>query len=193
MGLHTVAHRRTFRGARIVLGLAVVLTTALGVIGPTQVHAARVTHRAVRCADTATGTSVGACAATFALPDTHGRRVALARYRGHPVLLNFCGPDCPYCAQELPVLQAFAPAFLRRGGVILAVDVEGAPQDVLAGYARSNRVAWPLLVDLTTRVSTLYGVQGTPTNVFIDGRGVIRAVEDSPLQLEDFRQLSKGL
>jgi peroxiredoxin len=193
MDLHTVDHRRTFRGAPIALGLAVVLTTALGVVGPAQVHAARVTHRAVRCADTATGTRGGACAATFALPDTQGRRVALAHYRGHPVLLNFCGPGCPYCAQELPDLQAFAATFLRRGGVILGVDMGGSARDVLASYARDNRVAWPLLVDPPTRVGNLYGVSGTPTNVFVDRRGVIRAVEDNPLQLEDFRQLSKGL
>jgi peroxiredoxin len=191
MSLQTVPQRRTLRRAGLALGLA--LAPVLGAPAPAQVDARPMIDPVLRCADTATGTSVGACAATFALPDTHGRRVALARYRGHPVLLNFCGPGCPYCAQELPVLQVFAPAFLRRGGVILAVDVAGAPQDVLAGYARSNRVAWPFLVDPTTWVSTLYGVQGAPTNVFIDRRGVIRAVEDNPLQLEDFRQLSTGL
>jgi peroxiredoxin len=141
----------------------------------------------------ATGTRVGACAATFALPDTHGRLVALARYRGHPVLLNFCGPGCPYCAAELPDLQTFAAAFLRRGGVILGVDVGGSARDVLTSYARDNRVAWPLLVDPPTRVGNLYGVSGTPTNVFIDRGGVIRAVEDTPLGLQDFRRLTKGM
>jgi peroxiredoxin len=147
----------------------------------------------LRCAATATGISVGSCATTFALPDTHGRLVALARYRGHPVLLNFCGPGCPHCAEQLPVLQAFAAAFLRRGGVILGVDVEGSGRAELASYARDNHVAWPLLVDLPSRVSTLYGVSDTPTDVFIDRGGVIRAIEDNPLVLQDFRRLSAGL
>jgi peroxiredoxin len=147
----------------------------------------------LRCAATATGISVGFCAATFALPDTHGRLVALARYRGHPVLLNFCGPGCPHCAEELPALQAFAAPFLRQGGVILGVDVAGSAPEMLAGYARDNHVAWPLLVDPPTGVGTLYGVSGTPTNVFVDRGGVIRAVEDNPLVLQDFRRLSIGL
>jgi peroxiredoxin len=137
--------------------------------------------------------STPACAAAFALPDTQGRLVALARYRGHPVLLNFCGPGCPYCAEELPALQAFAAPFLRRGGVILGVDMGGSARDVPAGYARDNHVAWPLLVAPPTRVGNLYGVRGTPTNVFIDRRGMIRAVEDTPLTQQDFRRLRAGL
>src|SRR5262249_21641552 len=106
---------------------------------------------------------------------------------------NFWGTGCPYCAEELPDLQAFAAAFLRRGGVILGVDVGGESQDVIAGYARDSRVAWPLLVDPAVRVGDLYAVRGTPTNVFIDRQGVIRAVEDGPLTLQDFRRLSTGL
>jgi peroxiredoxin len=193
VGLHSTHHRRTIPLAALTLGLALVLAPLLGAAGSAPVHAARVTHQAVHCAATATGTRVGACAATFALPDTHGRLVALARYRGHPVLLNFWSTGCPYCAAELPALQAFAAAFLRRGGVILGVDVGGEAQDVIAGYARANRVAWPLLVDPAVRVGDLYAVRGTPTNVFIGRRGVIRAVEDGPLTLQDFRHISKGL
>jgi peroxiredoxin len=180
--------------AGIALGLILVLALSLVGQGPAHLYAARVhTDGAVRCGATATGTRVGTCAATFALPDTHGRRIDLMRYRGHPVLLNFCGPGCPYCAEQLPVLERFAVAFLRQGGVILGVDVEGNARDILAGYAHDNHVAWPLLVDPLTRVSVLYGVSATPTNVFIDRRGVIHAVEDTPLTQQDFRRLSKGL
>jgi peroxiredoxin len=189
MGLHLIHSHRTIHLAGIALGLALSLVAQ----GPAHLYAARLTHGAVRCGTTATGTRVGTCAATFALPDTHGRRIDLTRYRGHPVLLNFCGPGCPYCAEQLPVLQTFAVAFMRQGGVILGVDVEGNARDILVGYARDNHVAWPLLVDPRTRVSLLYGVSATPTNVFIDRRGVIRAAEDTPLTPQDFRRLSKGL
>jgi peroxiredoxin len=190
MRLYTAHDHCTARRAGITLALALVLTLSQGAAGA---QAARARPQSAACGARATGSRIGDCAATFALPDAHGRTIALTRYRGHPVLLNFWGAGCPYCALELPDLQAFATTFLRRGGVILGVDVAGDARDVVAGYARDNSVAWPLLVDPPTRVGDLYGVRGTPTNVFIDRRGVIRAIVNGPLTAQEFRARSRGL
>ena len=104
------------------------------------------------------------------------------------MLLNFWGVGCAYCAAELPDLQRFAAAFTKGGGVILGVNSWGEPRDLIAGYARQHHVAWSLLPDQPGAVSGLYGVRGTPTNVFIDRRGVIRAITIGPLTLAQFRQ-----
>lgn len=136
---------------------------------------------------------VGRCAATFTLRDVRGHAVDLAHDRGHPVLLNFWGVGCTECAAELPALKGFARAFTRQNGVILGVNTWGEPATLIAGYAHRSGIAWPLLPDQPGAVGSLYGVRGTPTNVFVDRHGVIRAITIGPLTQAQFAQNARRL
>lgn len=180
--------RRRNRLGTVLIGLAVL--AGIWILPPQSTHAA---PTAASCGARSDGSVVGQCAATFTLRDARGRIVSLAGYRGHPVLLNFWGVGCAYCAAELPDLQRFAATFTRAGGVILGVNSWGEPRELIAGYARRYRVGWPLLPDQPGNVASLYGVRGTPTNVFIDARGVIRAVTIGPLTLAQFSQHARGI
>jgi peroxiredoxin len=144
-------------------------------------------------ATSSTAAAVGQCAPSFALADTNGRTVQLTHFRGHPVLLNFWGVGCDQCALELPDLKRFAGTFTRHGGVVLGVNTWGEPPSLIADYARTRGVTWPLLPNPPGDVGSLYGVRGTPTNVFIDRHGVIRAIAVGPQTQAQFQDQVQGL
>jgi hypothetical protein len=56
-----------------------------------------------------------------------------------------------------------------------------------------HQVTWPLLPNPPGDVGSLYGVQGTPTNVFVDRRGVIRAIALGPQTVAQFQANAQDL
>jgi hypothetical protein len=87
----------------------------------------------------------------------------------------------------------FAGPFIRHGGVVLGVNTWGEYPDLIAAYARTRRVTWPLLPNPPGDVGSLYGIRGTPTNVFVDRRGVIRAIAVGPQTVAQFQAYARGL
>lgn len=76
------------------------------------------------------------------LPDLAGTPVALSRFDGKPVLLNFWASWCPPCVEEMPVLDAFAQANPDWHVVGIAVEPAEAARDYLAEHP----VSYPILV-----------------------------------------------
>lgn len=54
-----------------------------------------------------------------------GGELALANYRGKPLVLNFWATWCPPCITELPLLERFAREQQPRGWSVLALAVDG--------------------------------------------------------------------
>ncbi len=124
------------------------------------------------CLPTATIATVGAKAPDFTLNDLEGSSIALRGYKGTPVLLNFWKIDCPYCIEEMPLLQAVQDE--RQGEVVLLTiniaDSASAAKDFLA----QNGFAFPVLLDTSHQVTNDYGLTGTPTSFFIDANGIVK-------------------
>jgi len=172
--------------AGVIVALAVIVRAVL-----TPAPAAAPATLSTRGNCRATASSPAAprqCAPPFTLADYRGKTVSLAQYRGHPVLINFWGVDCPTCAGELPSLKIFAAAFVKKGGVVLGVNTWHETPAYIASYAAAKQVPWPLLPDEPSTTGDRYGVTGTPTNVFVDAHGVIRAVVAGPLTVAQFEQ-----
>ncbi|HEX2952708.1 MAG TPA: TlpA disulfide reductase family protein [Bacillota bacterium] len=88
-------------------------------------------------------------------------------------LVNFWGIWCPYCVQEIPELVKFYQQFAGQKVELLGVNVGDAPRTVPA-FARSHQMNFPILYDRNNLVSTLYQIQGFPTTLIIDQKGIIR-------------------
>jgi thiol-disulfide isomerase/thioredoxin len=98
-----------------------------------------------------------------------GRKVALASYRGHPVIINFFASWCPPCKRETPMLARFYLA--RKGRVdVIGVDAndEGGPA---LRFLRAAGVRYPVAFDpYPASTTTSYGVLGLPQTFFLNAQ-----------------------
>lgn len=114
----------------------------------------------------------------FRLPTDDGLQVALSRYRGHPVLLNFFATWCAPCKAELPVIAHAKQT--HRDLVTLLVD-EREPSSQVRGFLRGLGVSVPALLDSDGTVAARYGIFAQPQTVWIDRAGHIRAISRGPV------------
>ncbi len=96
--------------------------------------------------------------------------VALAAYRGRPVVLNFWASWCEPCKQEAPLLESVWRRYRDRGLVVIGLDFNDLRSDARR-FARENRMSYPLAYDGHGDTLTDYGVVGAPETFFIDRTG----------------------
>lgn len=105
-----------------------------------------------------------------------GGKLAMAAYRGKPLILNFWATWCVPCIRELPALQRFQRDHATRGWQVIALAVD-QPVPVLEFVARFK-------LDLTVALAGVDGLQwqrdagntsgGLPFSVMFDARGRLR-------------------
>jgi peroxiredoxin len=119
----------------------------------------------------ACGSPVGSRQAPeLVLPDSAGKTVSLASYRGKPVLVNFWATWCPACREEMPGLEQL---FRRSGetfsviGVSLDDDAKAVPP-----FAKTYGLTFPLPI-ADRKVIDAYAVRDLPATYLIDADGRI--------------------
>ena len=92
-------------------------------------------------------TMLGKVAPGFALVDLSGKKVSLADYKGHPVVLNFWATYCGPCKLEMPWFQQLAGKYQAQGLVVLGIDEDDgmAAKDVGAA-SKQIGVSYPILM-----------------------------------------------
>jgi len=116
---------------------------------------------------------IGAKVADFELLDVDGARHKLSDYAGQAILLNFWATWCPHCRSEMPTFQEVYAARAGEGVVIIAISV-GEMADTVAQFAQEGGLTFPVLLDPTGEVGSLYQVSGIPASFFVDRTGAIR-------------------
>jgi peroxiredoxin len=107
----------------------------------------------------------------FTLPGMSGQNVSLSSQTGKTVVINFWATTCQPCRDEMPYFQAFYDSWKNRGVVFLPVNI-GENSGTVAAFLRDFGLTFPVLLDSQGEVAGKYGVQFTPTTLFIgkDGR-----------------------
>jgi peroxiredoxin len=121
------------------------------------------------------GSSVGAKAVDFTLPDVNGKPVSLSSYKGKYVLIDFWASWCGPCRQENPNVVKAYNSFKSKGFDVLGVSLDRDKDDWTKAIEKDN-LTWTHESDLKywdNEVAKLYGVQAIPANFLLDKDGNI--------------------
>jgi cytochrome c biogenesis protein CcmG/thiol:disulfide interchange protein DsbE len=117
---------------------------------------------------------------TYQLVDLDGNPVRLADLRGKVVWLNFWASWCPPCQSETPLLREMDQRYRDRGLALIGVQVQQTVDDGQR-YASTYSLTYRIGADVTGDIFREYHVFALPTQFFIDGTGVIRAIVNGPM------------
>jgi cytochrome c biogenesis protein CcmG/thiol:disulfide interchange protein DsbE len=135
--------------------------------------------------------SVGNPAIPFELKSLEGKSVGLASFHGKPLVVNFFASWCDPCREEMPLINELSKG-AKDSFNVLGIAVEDS-RAAVTEYARESRLAFPIALDLNSRVKRAYRIFGPPATFFIDGQGIIRDVVLGPITLERAREALKKI
>ena len=117
---------------------------------------------------------MGQPAPDFTLTDLAGHPVSLSSYRGHSaVLMDFWATWCGPCRMAMPDLQDLADKFKGRPLEILSVN-QGESADQVRRFIEHRKYTFHVVLDSDRAVSSEFGVEGIPTLVLVDKKGVVQ-------------------
>ena len=140
-------------------------------------------------AETNTGIDVGQKAATFELLTLDDKKLELESFRkGKVVLMVFSATWCPACRHEIPLLKEYYGEFKDSGLEVLNIDIQESKKKV-GSFVEKNGINYPVVLDATAKVASLYKVRGIPLNIILDKNGVIKYRENRPPTKDDIKRL----
>jgi thiol-disulfide isomerase/thioredoxin len=125
--------------------------------------------------DKANGPPIGSLAPDFELKllGVKGKTMQLSSLKGKAVIVNFWATWCEPCKIEMPWLVELQKKYGPQGLQIIGVAVDDSEEKVISDFSHKMGVNYPVLLG-TEKVADLYGgVDGLPTNFFLDRSGKV--------------------
>jgi len=118
---------------------------------------------------------IGSSLPTFSVKDLQGRSVSSADLQGKVVLIDFWATWCQPCKKEMPGYQKLVDEYGSRGLVVIGLKFDTMPdmEDPLQ-FAKEIGVHYPLAVATDYVKQKFGGIEGLPTTMLYDRRGVLR-------------------
>lgn len=114
----------------------------------------------------------GQIAPSFTAQTLEGKEVSLEQFKGKKVVwLVFWATWCPYCQKEIPALKELHKKFGDKVE-ILAINI-GVNDSVEKSKDYKFEHDLPYDIIFSNKITRQYEVRGTPTQIIIDGNGVV--------------------
>jgi cytochrome c biogenesis protein CcmG/thiol:disulfide interchange protein DsbE len=119
----------------------------------------------------------GFAAPDFTLKTPTGETYTLSGLRGQAVLVNLWATWCPPCRAEMPAIDKMYQEYKGRGFIVLAIDMtyQDNPMNVIP-FTQEYGLTFPILLEETGDVASLYQLRSLPSSYFINRAGVIQEV-----------------
>jgi len=127
--------------------------------------------------DLRVGPEVGMLAPDFTLPTVDGEELTLSNFRGKIVMLYFWQVGHSSCRTEIDWVKTAIDEWSGEKPVILAVHIgeTTATLQELQDFIDSQKLTFPVLLDLHGQTASEYNHNAPSTTFFIDAQGIIRA------------------
>ncbi len=120
---------------------------------------------------------VGDLAPEINLKSMTGDKIVLSQLQGRPVLVNFWATWCGPCREEFPALGRAYKKYQDQGLVVLGVNTnDPGTDDLVRTFMLNSVVNFPVVRDANDLVGNMYRVNGLPTSVFVDRKGIVRDI-----------------
>jgi cytochrome c biogenesis protein CcmG/thiol:disulfide interchange protein DsbE len=127
------------------------------------------------------------------LTDLSGNPIRLADLRGRPVWINFWATWCPPCQGETPILRDVYNEFADDGLALVAISVQETTIDDVRAYVDRYGLGYTVGFDGTSAIFHTFHAFGLPTQLFLDGNGVIQKVVLGPITRAEAEETIRGL
>ena len=119
----------------------------------------------------------GEQAPLFKGKDINGKEIQLSDFRGKIVLLDFWASWCGPCQEEFPFLVDLYADHKKDDFIVLAVNIDNEKENMLRFLRKKYATqVFPVIFDSEKTIPPLYDLQGMPTSLFIDKKGVVRYI-----------------
>ncbi|MFC6650912.1 redoxin domain-containing protein [Paenibacillus rhizoplanae] len=118
--------------------------------------------------------TAGASAPAFEAVTLQGEKVRLSEYKGRVVLLNFWATWCKPCMREMPLLNELSQS-AELPVETLFVNA-GESKGTVSEYMAEQQFTFPVIIDVTGRISASYSVNALPSTYIINKAGEISKV-----------------
>ena len=137
----------------------------------------------------------GAEVPDFAVTDTEGNPLSLARFKGKLVLVDFWATWCGPCVAEMPNVVAAYRKYHERGFEVIGVSLD-KDEEAMKRFVKENKMSWPQFFDgqgWGNALAAKYGIQSIPATFLVDADGKIVAkdLRGAALEAELARRLEK--
>jgi len=124
-----------------------------------------------------TAPQAGFAAPDFTLKTSSGESFTLSKLRGQAVLINLWATWCPPCRAEMPAINKMHQEYKDQGLVVLAINMtyQDNPMDVMP-FIQEYGLTFPVLLEETGDVASLYQLRSLPSSYFINRAGIIQEV-----------------
>jgi thiol-disulfide isomerase/thioredoxin len=115
---------------------------------------------------------VGKAAPAFTLTDLSGKKVSLADFKGHPVVVNFWATWCGPCKLEMPWFEQMNAKYKDKGLVILGLSQDdGTPKEEIASAVKKIGVSYRILLPDDSVSKAYGGVDYLPETFYVSAKG----------------------